>query len=120
MGDYRRLRVWAAARTLTIEVYRLTDSFPQGEQFGLVSQLRSASSSIGANLAEGFGRSSDRDTARFIDIAIGSANEVEHLVVTSRDVGYIAPADADGLAESVADIRKMLTGLRRTIRQRSR
>lgn len=118
MGDYRTLRVWDSARELTKAVYRVTEGFPGAERFGLSSQLRNASASIGANLAEGLGRSSQRDAARFIDIAIGSTNEVEHLVATAHDVGYLTSSVADGLTTVTSGIRQMLTGLQRTIRKR--
>src|SRR3990170_7223301 len=118
VGDYRKLRVWQLAREFTKDVYELTRGYPRGEEFGLVAQLRRASGSIGANIAEGFGRSSDRDTARFIGFAIGSANEIEQHLATSADVGYLSPESASALSAAVAEIRRMLVGLQKTVRSR--
>jgi four helix bundle protein len=107
-------------RELTKAVYAATRTFPKSEQFGLVSQMRRASASIGANLAEGFGRPSDRETARFIGIAIGSANELEQHLITASDVGLLSLDDASPLMSSVAEIRRMLVSLRITVRTRDR
>jgi len=120
VGDYRKPLVWQASRDLTRTVYEATRSFPRSEERGLAAQLRRSSNSIGANLAEGFGRPSDRDTARFIGIAIGSANEVEQHLTTALDVGFLAAEDGAGLMRSVEEIRRMLTGLHRTVRSRTR
>ena len=78
MQDFRQLRVWQLAHELTLDVYRITKSFPKDEQYGLTSQLRRCSSSIAANIAEGCGRGSDSEFARFLQIAMGSACEFEY------------------------------------------
>ena len=119
VGDYRDLRVWKKTRQLTLALYDITERFPHHEIFGLTSQLRRAAVSIGANLAEGFGRPTDRDTARFIGYAIGSANEVEHHLTTADDVGYLSPNQSQNLIETVRMIRRMLIGLRQTVSKRS-
>ena len=98
----------------------MTGSFPRAEEFGLSAQMRRASTSIGANLAEGLGRGSDRDTARFIAVAIGSTNELEQHLTTASDVGFLPPASARELLNSAADVRRMLTGLHKTVRQRAK
>ncbi len=118
VGDYRDLRVWKKTRQLTQILYGVTDRFPHHELFGLTSQLRRAAVSIGANLAEGFGRPTDRDTARFIGYAIGSTNEVEHHLTTAGDVGYLTPNESESLTERVKVIRSMLIGLRQTVSNR--
>ncbi|MBI5157565.1 MAG: four helix bundle protein [Acidimicrobiia bacterium] len=110
--------MWVSARVLTKRVCEVTGSFPSREQFALTSQRRAAATSIGVNIAEGVGRSSARDAARFIDIAIGSMNEVEQHLITAQDMGYLSGADATSLARMVSDVRKMLTGLHRTIQGR--
>ncbi len=119
VGDYRDLRVWKKTRRLTRILYGVTDRFPHHEIFGLTSQLRRAAVSIGANLAEGFGRPTDRDTARFIGYAIGSANEVEHHLTTADDVGYLTTDESESLTETVKVIRSMLIGLQQTVLKRS-
>ncbi|MGH9548185.1 MAG: four helix bundle protein, partial [Terriglobales bacterium] len=78
MEDFKDLRVWVKAYTLTLSVYKTTRGFPKEEMYGLTSQLRRAASSVGANIAEGCGRRSDGEMRRFLQIARGSANEVEY------------------------------------------
>jgi four helix bundle protein len=77
MQDFKSLKVWQAAHRLTLEIYGATRSFPREEQYGITSQIRKCASSIPANIAEGCGREGKRDFARFLDIAGGSANELE-------------------------------------------
>ena len=85
MRNYRDLLVWEKAHSLTLCIYRETQTFPKEERFGLTSQIRRAASSIGANLAEGCGRRSDGEMARFVQIAMGSAAELSyHLLVVPR------------------------------------
>ena len=85
MRDFRELAVWQKAHHLTLAVYSASSSFPRNEIYALVSQLRRAASSIAANIAEGCGRGTDAEFARFRQIAMGSASETEyHLAVSSR------------------------------------
>ena len=81
MKDFRDLQVWHKAHELALDAYRASSGFSQDERYGLTSQLRRAAVSIGANLAEGCGRGSDADFARFAQIAMGSASEAEYLVL---------------------------------------
>ena len=90
MKDFRRLDVWQKAHRLTLEVYRLTKSFPLDERFGLTSQMRRCSASIAANIAEGCGRGSNAEFHRFLQMAMGSASELEYHLLLSRDLGYLA------------------------------
>ena len=76
MRNYKDLRVWDEAHRLTLSVYKNTQAFPKEERFGLTSQIRRASASIAANLAEGCGRRSDGEMARFVQIAMGSGAEL--------------------------------------------
>lgn len=85
MGDYQKLEVWKAAHRLTLGIYRGTAAFPASERFGITSQLRRAAASIAANIAEGCGRNSDNELARFLRISLGSANEVEYFLLLARD-----------------------------------
>ena len=86
--SHRDLKVWQRSIELTMCVYRLSSAFPRSEQFGLTSQLRRACVSIAANIAEGNGRHTDRDYAHFLSMAIGSAREVDTLLVITRELGY--------------------------------
>jgi four helix bundle protein len=92
-------------------VYRVTRSFPKEELYGLTSQIRRASASIGANLAEGCGRRSERELARFVHIAMGSASELDYELVLARDLGLLTNEEHRTSERSFVDLRKMLTGL---------
>ena len=87
MEDFKNLKVWSKAHELTIAIYKRTRTFPVDEMYGLTSQIRRASASIGANIAEGCGRRSDPEMKRFIQIARGSASEVEYHLLLARDLG---------------------------------
>jgi four helix bundle protein len=77
MKDFRKLSVWGKAHSLVIEIYKITASLPKSETFGLTSQIRRATASIPANIAEGCGRDGQADLARFLQIALGSASELD-------------------------------------------
>jgi len=111
MKDFRQLKVWEKAHQLTLEIYRLTASFPRAETYGLTSQARRASSSICANLAEGCGRDGDTELARFCGIARGSASELEYHLLLARDLHLLPDSDHNRLAKETTEIKRMLTGL---------
>ena len=118
MQDFKRLDVWRKAHALTLNTYRVTRGFPDDERFGLVSQMRRCGASIPCNIAEGAGRSTPRDFLRFLDIAMGSAQELEYQCLLSYDLGYIDADSHLALKESVDEVQKMLIGLQRSIRRR--
>lgn len=107
LKDFRDLKVWEKAHALTLEIYRVTTSFPVDERFGLTSQLRRAASSISANLAEGCGRGSDADFARFLQIAMGSACETEYHLLLAHDLGYLDPNAHEKLAIDTREVKRM-------------
>jgi four helix bundle protein len=111
MTDFRRLDVCERAHALTLDLYRATARFPTEERFGLVSQIRRAGVSIGANLAEGSGRGG-RDFARYIGIALGSSNELEYLLRVGYDLTYLR---ATSYQERATEVSRMLAGLRRSV-----
>jgi four helix bundle protein len=84
MRDYKDLVVWRRSHTLTLTLYRATESFPKSEMFGLTSQIRRALASIPTNLAEGCGRWGDGDMGRFVQITMGSASEVDYQLVLAK------------------------------------
>ena len=90
MRDYKKYDIWKLSHLLTLEVYKITESFPKEEIFGLTSQIRRTSSSIGINIVEGCGRGSDEDFKRFLRNASGSAFEVEYILLLSKDLNYIS------------------------------
>ena len=111
MPYYRRYSAFTAAHRLTLGVYEATASFPRDERFGLVSQLRRAAYSIPANLAEGSGRGSDKDFARFLRISTGSVNELEYGLKLAADLGMLDRDTHSSLASMAAEARRMLVGL---------
>ncbi len=117
MQDFRDLSVWQKSHGLTLRVYKVTRTFPQEERFGLTSQLRRACASICANLAEGCCRHTDKDFARFVDMALGSASEVEYFLLLARDLKYVTESDHAVVDERVREIKRMLTGLNQRLRR---
>ena len=116
MKDYRKLEVWQRSHQFTLAVYAATKSFPKEELFGLTSQLRRASSSIPANLAEGCGRDSDAELKRFIDIAHGSASEAEYHLLLALDLQYLTAPTHEPLADEIGQIKRMLGALSRKLK----
>lgn len=116
MQNYKDLRVWSKSHELTLKVYSLTKSFPKDEIYALTSQLRRASSSIPANIAEGCGKNTANDFARFLNISLGSANETEYFILLSKDLGYLAIEDYDALNKLINEIKAMLIVLIQKVR----
>jgi len=109
--DFRKLRVWQHAIDLTVAVYGATRNFPKSERFGLTSQTRRSVNSIGANIAEGTGRDSPADFARFLRYAVASSNEAEHHLLLARRLEYLTVADHQELKQRLRTVRRMLSGL---------
>jgi four helix bundle protein len=116
MQNFRELKVWQKSHQLTLGVYRATRSFPKEEQFALTSQMRRASSSIPANIAEGCCRNGDAEFARFLYIAMGSASELECHLLLARDLGFLSEATARGLEDGVGEVKRMLSSLIRRLK----
>jgi four helix bundle protein len=108
MADFKDLRVWEKAYELTLSAYKQTGCFPKEEMYGLTSQLRRAASSVGANIAEGCGRRSDPEMKRFLQIARGSANEVEYHLLLARDLQYLSADDFKDSEALVLEVQRML------------
>lgn len=116
MQDFRNLEVWKKAHQLTLEAYRITESFPRAETFGLSSQIRRAALSIPTNLAEGCGRTQG-EFARFVQIALGSACELEYQLMLVRDL-YLITDDAYEVANaSILTVKRMLQALLRRVQR---
>jgi four helix bundle protein len=116
LRNYEDLEVWQRAHLLTIKVYRSTEQFPRSEVFGLTSQIRRASSSIGANLAEGCGRWSDAELARYVQIASGSASELQNHLRLSKDLELLGASEYDSLLKDLTSVRQMLSALLQRLR----
>lgn len=111
MKDFRRLAVWERAHELTPEIYRITKPFPREERYGLSSQMRRCSASIGMNIAEGCGKRGNAELHRFMQIASGSASELDYQLLLARDLGYVSPIEYQRANEDLLRLRRMLTSL---------
>ncbi|MGB7212408.1 MAG: four helix bundle protein [Gemmatimonadales bacterium] len=111
MGDYRQLTVWQVAHEMVLEIYSVTRSFPDAERWRLTDQLCRSAASVPANIAEGAGRNSDAELARFIRIALGSANETEYHLRLATDLGYLPEGTSPPLEHKVDQVKRMLAGL---------
>ena len=109
MKDFRKQKVWMKAHDLALEVYRVTEAFPKKELFGLTSQIRRAGVSIPANIAEGCGRDTDADFARFLQIAMGLASELEFHLLLAHDLGFLSDPDYERLNNQTIEVKQMLT-----------
>lgn len=109
MRNYQDLHVWTKAHSLTLDLYRVSRAFPKEEIYGVTSQLRRAVMSIGSNLAEGCGRRTSSELARFVRIAMGSASELDYDLLVCRDLGYLKNEDFTRLSKDLIEVRKMLT-----------
>jgi four helix bundle protein len=115
-GNYRELKVWQKSLDLTVDVYRSTGNFPKHELYGLADQMRRAAVSIASNIAEGKGRSTDRDFAYFLCHARGSLHELETQALIAKRLGYLQENESSAMEELLAETGKMLNGVIRTVR----
>ncbi len=90
MKDFRQLKVWEKAHGLALAIYKATERFPKQEMYALTSQIQRAAVSIPSNTAEGCGKNTDAELARYFQIAMGSSSELEHLFLLAHDLGYIS------------------------------
>lgn len=111
MRTYRNLQVRQKAHRLTLDVYAITKSFPREELYGLTSQVRRASTSVPANIAEGRGRFGNAEFCRFLQIALGSAAELDYLLLLAYDLDYLPSEEHQRLEGDTSEIRAMLLGL---------
>jgi len=115
LKDFRDLKVWKKGHAFVLDVYRVSQRFPSDERFGLGAHLRKSASSITSNIAEGCGRATDRDFARFLVIAAGSASEAEYQILLARDLGYIPDENHQSLDDQVNEVKRMLNSLIQTL-----
>ena len=111
MKDFRKLHVWEKAHLLTLEIYKNTKSFPKDELFGLASQIRRSSISIPSNLAEGCGRETDAELARFSQILMGSVCELEYQLLLAIELTYLTNKNYNILNEKLIEVKRMLASL---------
>jgi four helix bundle protein len=115
LKDFRELKVWEKAHELVLRTYKLTEAFPKHELFGMVSQVRRCSASIPANIAEGCGRLGNNELHRFLQIACGSASELEYHFLLARDLGYISATDYLSANKQLLEMKRMLVALARKV-----
>ena len=119
MQDFTRLEVWRLGHALALNVHRLSASIPRQDNAGTISQLRRASTSIPANIAEGAAKESRKEFARFIQISIASGSELENHLLFCRDAGMAPRADVDSRLAETTQIRRMLFGLLKRVREQT-
>jgi four helix bundle protein len=119
MRNFRQLNVWSESHSLTLEIYQVTKSFPKDELFALTSQMRRASASIPSNIAEGCGRGTNKEYAQFLQIAMGSASELDYQLLLAKDLKYIDVAVYSALNDKVDKIQRQLNILIRKVRATS-
>ena len=119
MGDFRKLRVWKRAHDLALLTYQVTATYPRAELYSLSSQMRRAAISVPINIAEGCGRNSNRELARFIRIALGSLTELESLVYLSKDLQICEEIRSREVVTLIRQLCGMLASLDMTLRKAS-
>lgn len=116
MKDFRQLKVWEKSHQLALAIYKETKKFSKEEFYGLTSQIRRASMSIPTNIAEGCGRNTDAEFARFLQIAMGSASETEYQLILARDLEFLSKENHEKLHKEVEEVKRMLASLLKTLR----
>jgi four helix bundle protein len=108
MRDFKRLKVWEKAHDMTLAVYKASRTFPASELYGLTSQLRRSCASIPANIAEGAGRGSEKEMARYFQISAGSASETEYHLLLAHDLGFLDDQSYTCLLDELSEVKRML------------
>jgi four helix bundle protein len=111
MQDFRRLKVWEKAHHLNLRIADLVDKYPRSELFVLTFQMRKSASSVPTNVAEGCGQGSDAGFARYLQIAMGSACELEYQLIFSRDRRYVTAEVHAELEADLLEVKRMLAAL---------
>ena len=108
MRDYKKLDIWLKSHSLVLEIYKISNEFPRKETFGLISQIRRAAVSIPANIAEGAGRNTNTDFARFLNYSFGSLCEVEYYIILGNELNYISKEEFQVLSDNIESLKKMI------------
>jgi four helix bundle protein len=109
--DFQQLKVWEKVHSLTLDIYKVTARFPREEMYGLTSQMRRCSASMGANIAEGCGKQGNNELHRLLYIASGSASELDYHLLLARDLCYLSDDDYRRMDQNLTETRRMLTAL---------
>jgi four helix bundle protein len=116
MKDFHTLKVWEKAHAVTLAVYRSTRQFPKQELYALANQIQRAAVSVPANIAEGCGKDSDAELKRYLTIAMGSASELEYLLLLSHELGYLQSDAYRSIHSDLVETRKMLNSFIQTLK----
>lgn len=116
MQNFRDLKVWENAHLLVIKLYKTTTKFPKEEIYGITNQIRRAAVSVPTNIAEGCGRFTKPDFAKFLQISMGSACEIEYLLFLSGELEFTDKNEYEELNKDIVEIKKMLTSLIQKVR----
>lgn len=111
MRNFRKYQVWELGHQIALDVYKLTNSFPKNEEFGIKSQMRRASTSVPANIAEGCGRETEVEFRRFLIIANGSATELEYFLILVKDLKFVSEKEIKELVDKVDQLKRSLNKL---------
>ncbi len=115
MHNFLELIVWQKSRELVKNIYQSTINFPATEKFGLESQIKRSAISISSNIAEGAGRETAKEFSRFLDIALGSAFELESQIILANDLNFIGNEAEDLIIKDIKEIQKMINGFKASI-----
>lgn len=113
--NFEKLEVWNLSIELTVKIYKISAAFPSEEKFGITNQIRRASNSVSANIAEGTSRLGTKDKARFIQIAYGSLLEVLNFIIISNKLGYILLEDMIEIRKEIEALSNKLNAFHKTI-----
>ncbi len=118
MQNYKDLRVWQRSHELVLVIYTYSKTFPKEEIYTLTSQLRRSATSIPCNIAEGCGKFTPADFANFLQIALGSANEAEYLLILAKDLEYLSLEHHAAVARQINEVKAMLINLIQKVRNK--
>ena len=113
MHNFKELNIWNEAKNFSVLVYKTTSNFPNSEIFGISSQIKRAVISIPSNIAEGAGRSTNKDFSRFISMSLGSSFELETQLIIANELGFIENENFDDLILKLGSIQKMLVNFQK-------
>ena len=112
MHNFKKLEIWIKSMSVVTEIYQITNTFPSLERFGLISQMQRSAVSIPSNIAEGSAKTSNKDFARFLEISIGSAFELETQLIVSYNLKYIDSIAFENLSDMISEIQRMIYGFK--------
>ncbi len=117
MHNFKKLNIWQKSMDLVTQIYVLTADYPSSEIYGITSQTRSSAVSIPLNISEGSAKSSNKDFSRFLEMAIGSSNELETVLIVAKNVGFINEKILEEYSEKIITLRKMISKFKDTLKE---